>query len=141
LSVLLNTTTSANFLVIALVVFVVDIFLILILIFLDPPSAPGIPNVTEVGEDFVNLSWDKPESDGGSRVQGYWIDKREVVSEAWQRVNLSICFATQINISNLIEGRQYEFRVFAQNEAGLSPPSSASTSVKIKDPLSMYFVL
>jgi hypothetical protein len=108
---------------------------------LDPPSAPGIPNVTEVGGDFVNLSWDKPESDGGARVQGYWIDKREVGSEAWQRVNLSICFATQINVSNLIEGRQYEFRVFAQNEAGLSPPSSASTSVKIKDPLSMYFVL
>ncbi|KAJ9595177.1 hypothetical protein L9F63_013535, partial [Diploptera punctata] len=101
----------------------------------DPPSPPGVPKVTEVGEDFVNLSWDKPESDGGSRVQGYWIDKREVGSETWQRVNMSICFATQLNISNLIEGRQYEFRVFAQNEAGLSQPSSASTSVKIKDPL------
>ncbi|PSN48991.1 hypothetical protein C0J52_03867 [Blattella germanica] len=101
----------------------------------DPPSAPGVPKVTEVGEDFVNLSWDKPEKDGGSRVQGYWIDKREVGSESWQRVNMSICFATQLNISNLIEGRQYEFRVFAQNEAGLSEPSSNSTSVKIKDPL------
>jgi hypothetical protein len=108
---------------------------------LDPPSPPGVPNVTEVGGDFVNLSWEKPESDGGSRIQGYWIDKREVGSEAWQRVNLSICFATQINISNLIEGRQYEFRVFAQNEAGLSQPSSASTSVKIKDPLSKYLLL
>ncbi|GLH11531.1 Titin, partial [Gryllus bimaculatus] len=101
----------------------------------DPPSAPGTPKVTEVGGDFVNLSWDKPESDGGSRIQGYWIDKREVGSEAWQRVNVAICLAPQINISNLIEGRQYEFRVFAQNVAGLSPASSASTSVKIKDPL------
>lgn len=33
-----------------------------------------------------------------------------------------------------ITGRQYEFRVFAQNEAGLSPPSSASTTIKIVDP-------
>ena len=101
----------------------------------DPPSPPGIPKVTEVGGDFVNLEWDKPQYDGGARIQGYWIDKREVGSNAWQRVNVSICLPNQINISNLIEGRQYEFRVFAQNVAGLSEPSSASTSVKIKDPL------
>lgn len=39
-----------------------------------------------------------------------------------------------INIPNLIEDRRYEFRVFAENEAGLSKPSIASNSVKIKDP-------
>lgn len=66
---------------------------------------------------------------------GYWVDKREVGSLAWQRVNASLCLPTQINISNLIEGRQYEFRVFAQNVAGISEPSSNSTSVEIKDPL------
>nr|CAD7424747.1 unnamed protein product [Timema monikensis] len=101
----------------------------------DTPSAPGVPKVTEIGGDFVNLHWDKPDSDGGARIQGYWIDKRESGSDAWQRANIALCLPTQFNISNLIEGRQYEFRVFAQNEAGLSPASSASTSVKIKDPL------
>lgn len=100
----------------------------------DPPGPPGTPKVIEVGGDFVNLSWEKPETDGGAKIQGYWIDKREVGSQAWQRVNVSICLPTQINISNLIEGRQYEFRVFAQNVAGLSPESKASTSVKIVDP-------
>ena len=93
--------------------------------------------MTEVGGDFVNLQWEKPESDGGSRIQGYWIDKREVGSPTWQRVNQVLCAPNQINISNLIEDRQYEFRVFAQNEAGLSPPSSNSGSVKIKDPTRM----
>ncbi|RWS15514.1 twitchin-like protein, partial [Dinothrombium tinctorium] len=100
----------------------------------DPPSAPGIPTVTEVGGDFVNLQWDKPESDGGSRILGYFIEKREVGVPTWQRVNNVLCHSTQINIANLIEDRQYEFRVFAVNEAGLSPPSSNSSSVKIKDP-------
>ncbi|CAG2161698.1 unnamed protein product [Oppiella nova] len=76
----------------------------------DKPSAPGVPEVTEVGGDFVNLHWEKPESDGGSRIQGYIIEKREVGTVAWQRVNVSICHSTQINISNLIEDRQYEFR-------------------------------
>uniref|UniRef100_A0A8D8U7T9 Twitchin n=1 Tax=Cacopsylla melanoneura TaxID=428564 RepID=A0A8D8U7T9_9HEMI len=72
----------------------------------DKPSPPGIPVVTQVGGDFVNLSWDRPLDDGGSRVQGYWIDKHEVGSDA-----------------------------YAQNEAGLSLPSSASNSVEIKDPM------
>lgn len=76
--------------------------------------------------------------DGGSKVQGYWIDKREIDSETWQRVNAAICVPTQINIANLIEGRQYVFRVFAQNEAGLSIPSQASNTVTIKDPLSNF---
>ena len=100
----------------------------------DPPSPPGTPTVTEVGDDFVHLEWAKPESDGGARIQGYWIDKREVGCIAWQRVNVAICAATQINCANLIEGRQYEFRIFAQNEAGLSKESSASQQVKVIDP-------
>lgn len=102
----------------------------------DPPGPPGIPKVTQVGGDFVNLSWEKPETDGGARIQGYWIDKREIKTpeSCWQRVNPSICLPTQINVSNLIEGRKYEFRVFAQNEAGCGPESKASTSVVVRDP-------
>lgn len=116
------------------------IFTIYVYIFTDKPSPPGIPFVTEVGGDFVNLSWEKPENDGGSRIQGYWIEKHEVGSETWQRVNLSLSVPTQINISNLIEDRQYEFRVYAQNEAGLSLPSYAASPVKIKDPMSKYLL-
>ncbi len=101
----------------------------------DPPGPPGIPTVTEVGGSFVNLSWEKPASDGGSRVTGYWVDKREVGTQAWQQVNSNYpCPTTMINISNLVEDRQYEFRVFAVNEAGVGPPSQASGAVKIKDP-------
>ena len=100
----------------------------------DVPGPPGMPSVCEVGGDFVNLSWDKPENDGGSRVKGYWIEKREVGMNLWQRVNQFVHNATQINITNLIEGRQYEFRVFAENEAGCGDPSSNSSSVIVKDP-------
>ena len=101
----------------------------------DPPGPPGIPNVLEVGGDFVNLSWDKPLNDGGSRITGYWVDKREVGTEAWQQVNSNFpCPTNMYNISNLVEDRQYEFRVFAVNEAGAGPPSQATGSIKIKDP-------
>lgn len=100
----------------------------------DPPSAPGVPQVTEVGGDFVNLQWTKPESDGGARILGYMVEKREAGLINWSPVNTSLCHATQLNVTNLIDDRQYEFRVFAVNEAGLSPPSQATNSIKIKDP-------
>ena len=54
-----------------------------------------------MGGDFVNLQWEKPESDGGSRVKGYWVEKREVGSNLWQYVNQFIQAATQINEQTL----------------------------------------
>ena len=101
----------------------------------DLPGPPGVPNVLEIGGDFVNLSWDKPLVDGGSRITGYWVDKREVGTQAWQQVNSSYpCQTNMINISNLVEDRHYEFRVMAVNAAGVGPPSQSTGSIKIKDP-------
>lgn len=104
------------------------------ILFSDAPDTPGLPEVTEVGGDFVSLKWDKPKSDGGGRIKSYWVDKREHGTENWHRVNLTPCLTNMINIPNLIEDRRYEFRVFAENEAGMSKPSLASNSVKVKDP-------
>ena len=101
---------------------------------LDKPQAPGEPTVTEIGGDFVSLSWDKPSSDGGGRIKGYYIEKREVGSPNWTKANFQLCLPTTFNIPNLIEDKSYEFRVFAENEAGLSEPSVASKTVKVKDP-------
>jgi len=101
----------------------------------DPPDAPGTPVVTSIGGDFVSLTWEKPKSDGGSRITGYWIDKREKGTIAWQQVNSNLpCITTMMNVPNLVEDREYEFRVMAINEAGKSPPSQASKIVKVKDP-------
>ncbi|XP_023931299.1 twitchin isoform X3 [Lingula anatina] len=102
----------------------------------DPPDAPGVPEVTEVGGDFVSLSWDKPASDGGGKILGYFIDKREAGGDAWLRANpTNPCITNIWNVPNLIEDREYEFRVTAVNEAGESKPSMASRKVKVKDPL------
>ena len=93
-----------------------------------------MPDVTEVGGDFVSLTWNRPKSDGGGKIKGYWIEKKEKDADNWTRVNHTLCITNMINISSLIEDRHYEFRVFAENEAGMSKPSMASNSVKIKDP-------
>lgn len=95
----------------------------------DPPDAPGVPDVTQVAEDFVSLAWNRPKSDGGGRIIGYLIEKREVGMEVWQKCNTSPVPQTIFNVPNLIEGRQYEFRIFALNDAGISPPSSNSAPI------------
>ncbi|KAL8565325.1 hypothetical protein ACOMHN_029021 [Nucella lapillus] len=100
----------------------------------DAPETPAMPEVTEVGGDFVSLSWDKPKSDGGGRITGYWVEKREHGADMWTKINTTPCSTNMFNIPNLIEDKRYEFRVFAENEAGMSKPSMASNSVKIKDP-------
>lgn len=34
------------------------------------PHPPGIPNIANVGRNFVDLTWDKPLKDGGSKITG-----------------------------------------------------------------------
>ena len=36
-------------------------------------SPPGIPNLDKVGKNYVDLSWTKPRSDGGSPIKGQFV--------------------------------------------------------------------
>ncbi|KHJ96255.1 immunoglobulin I-set domain protein [Oesophagostomum dentatum] len=89
----------------------------------DPPSPPLDPEVTEIGGDFLSLTWRRPASDGGGRLRGYYIEKCEEGSETWVRCNQNPSPANIFNIPNLIDGRKYTFRVLALNDAGLSEPA------------------
>ena len=59
------------------------LLLLLGVLFQDAPGSPGEPNVMEVGGDFVSLSWEKPKTDGGDRIQGYIIEKKDAASDRW----------------------------------------------------------
>lgn len=41
------------------------------------PSQPGTPEASAVGKEHVIIEWLKPESDGGSEIKNYTVDKRE----------------------------------------------------------------
>ncbi|CDS41841.2 expressed conserved protein [Echinococcus multilocularis] len=102
----------------------------------DKPSAPGPVSVSDVGSNFVNLTWSRPPNDGGGRLLGYFIEKREAGAPNWTRVNVKPVQTLSYNIPNLIEDKSYEFRVFAVNDAGESPPSIIGSPILVKDPLS-----
>lgn len=89
----------------------------------DPPGPPLDLEVTEIGGDFVSLTWHRPSTDGGGRIRGYIVEKCEDGSDTWVRCIQNPSPATIFNIPNLIDGRKYKFRVFAVNDAGLSEPA------------------
>ena len=89
----------------------------------DPPSTPLDAAIVDVGTEFAVLSWRRPEHDGGARLRGYMVEKREVGDEFWQKCTQAPSPSTSLNVGNMIEGRKYEFRIYAVNDAGNSEPA------------------
>lgn len=98
----------------------------------EPPSNP--PEIMDVTKSTVALSWARPRDDGGSRVTGYFVDRREVSTEKWVRHNKTHITTTMYNVTGLIPDAEYMFRVVAQNDIGKSEPGPISESVVCKDP-------
>uniref|UniRef100_A0A3Q1EUA4 Titin n=1 Tax=Acanthochromis polyacanthus TaxID=80966 RepID=A0A3Q1EUA4_9TELE len=87
------------------------------------PSAPLEVEVTSATTETMTICWKRPATDGGSRISGYIIEKREKQGVRWVRVNKKPVYDLRAKASGLHEGCEYEFRVFAENAAGLSEAS------------------
>lgn len=98
------------------------------------PSAPTDVEVTSATADSMTICWKRPDSDGGSRISGYIIEKREKQGIRWKRVNKKAVYDLRVKASDLHEGCEYEFRVFAENAAGLSEPSNPCQLTLAEDP-------
>lgn len=107
----------------------------LFLFFTVPPSPPTRPDVTSVSANAISIKWDLPYADGGSQVTGYWIEKKERNTILWVRENKLPCLECHYKVSSLIEGLEYQFRVYAMNIAGLSKASEASRPVVALNPV------
>lgn len=100
----------------------------------DPCDPPGMPVVTGVTRTSVSLSWDKPEYDGGAKILGYIIERRDLSEGRWMRCNFTNVPETHYDVTGLTENCQYDFRVIAKNAAGLfSKPSDSTGSITVKD--------
>ena len=99
------------------------------------PSPPTRPDVVSVSASAISIKWDLPYADGGSAVTGYWIEKKERNTILWVRENKLPCLECHYKVSSLIEGLEYQFRVYAMNIAGLSKASEASRPVIALNPV------
>ncbi|XP_030586880.1 M-protein, striated muscle isoform X1 [Archocentrus centrarchus] len=94
------------------------------------PSAPfGITMLSSDGSS-ITVAWKSPKHCGGSKINAYYIDKRDADTLLWKEVNLSAVTERMCTVENLKEGTFYEFRVTAGNVAGVGLPSAASRPMK-----------
>ncbi|XP_059188056.1 M-protein, striated muscle isoform X2 [Centropristis striata] len=94
------------------------------------PSAPfGITMLSSDGAS-ITLAWKKPKHHGGSKVNAYYIDKRDADTLAWKEFNLTAVTERMCTVDNLKDGTFYEFKVQAANMAGVGLPSAPSYPMK-----------
>lgn len=78
------------------------------------------------------MSWKPPESDGGSKITSYIVEKCEARNPRWLRVARLPPGSLSVDCYNLIEGVDYFFSVAAENEAGVSSPLETEKPVTPK---------
>ena len=101
----------------------------------DVPSSPKDIGVIDIQEDSVTLQWSPPDSDGGSKLLGYVVERREVGRQQWVRVGQTAPDVRTIKARNLLEGRPYTFRVMAENAEGLSEPAMMLKAITPERPI------
>jgi titin len=103
--------------------------------FTDPPGHPRNLKAGEVGKTSCVLTWEPPEFDGGSPITGYYVEKRS--GTRWIKVNKKPVKNCKLSIDDLIEGSECEFRVVAENAAGVGRPSDSTGRFEAKDPFTL----
>ncbi|XP_010764050.1 myosin-binding protein C, cardiac-type isoform X4 [Notothenia coriiceps] len=92
----------------------------------DVPDPPQTPRVLSVGEDSCVVQWDPPLFDGGQPIIGYVLERKKKKSYRWMRLNFDPYTDTTFEAKRMIEGMEYEMRVYAVNGIGMSRHSPAS---------------
>ena len=107
----------------------------------DRPSPPQSLRVTEVYKDFVVVEWDVPETDGGSPLISYTVEKRDMKRAAFVKVEETKPNVLTLKIPKLVEGNQYMVRVCAENDVGTSDWAELPEPVTAKLPFGMYHII
>ncbi len=104
----------------------------------DRPSPPPNLRVVEVYKDFIVVAWDVPESDGGSPITGYLLEKRDAKRDAFVKVEEVDSKTLKVKATKLVEGKAYYFRVLAENDVGQSDWTTMDEPVTAKLPFGEY---
>lgn len=96
-----------------------------------PPGKPYLPLDLDSTPDLITIRWDKPFKDGGAPISGYLIEHRRVGSPHWVKATPALVQATELTLGGLEPGWRYQFRIFAENVAGLSDPSELSEPLTV----------
>ncbi|XP_055966505.1 immunoglobulin-like and fibronectin type III domain-containing protein 1 [Sorex fumeus] len=86
------------------------------------PRAPGPVRLQEKVPGTVTAEWDPSPDEQGDDPLHYTVFTRSSAFGPWRQAADRV-HTTSFTLLGVLPGRQYHFRVVAQNEAGTSPPS------------------
>lgn len=110
--------------------------------FLSSAALPGVPvdlRASRVGEDFVEMEWDAPKSDGGSAIINYHLEISAFKPGDWQKLAKVSAYDTYCRAVRLEEDMDYYFAVCAENSLGKGEFCEMTKPVKTKRGLCKYF--
>ena len=90
--------------------------------------------IEDLSKTTCKLTWEVPEFDGGSPITGYIVERLSGKSSKWLKVKKDLVSELELDITDMVEGEQYELRVLAVNAAGTSKPSETTGKFVAKDP-------
>lgn len=98
----------------------------------EEPAPPKRLDVVDTSSSTASLVWLKPEHDGGSHIRGYIVEFRAKGTASW--ILGGETKSLKMLLEGLTENTEYDFRVRAKNDAGISEPQGTLSSVVIKEP-------
>ncbi len=101
---------------------------------IDPPGPPKTPEITEACKAYIAFTWEAPDTDGGSPITGYYVERRATSSQRWVRITKEAVTELAYSDKEVMEDTEYEYRVMAENKVGVGPPSEPSKPATAKDP-------
>lgn len=94
-----------------------------------PPSAPTGLGAIASSSSKINLSWTAPSNNGGSKIQGYKIQRSSDGGVTWYTiVSNTWSTTTTYSDSGLKPATSYNYSVYAINSVGTSAPSNIVTT-------------
>lgn len=111
------------------------------MLFTEKPGRPDTPLITGTDDSSVALKWTPPASDGGSPIFNYIIEYRSIGSYKWIQANTDKKVPElTYSVQKLKKGAEYEFRIAAENRAGVGEFSPPTEPVKVVKPLCKFIL-
>lgn len=80
----------------------------------------------DADKDHIKIRWTAPISNGGSKIIGYDVERRDRATGRWLKLTKEPARYAEYYDDHVTEGHQYEYRVTAINAAGSGKPSDTS---------------